>query len=117
MTGCIGHKSTHTSQLFDLFIRTSGSGVRHHVDVVILVKAGKQIVSQLIIRLFPGIDNFFITLFLRDQTTSEVLGNLVNGRLSVRNQLRFALRHSHIGNGYSHGRSRRILITDCLDII
>ena len=31
---------THTSQLFDLFIRTTGSGVSHHEDVVVFIKSG-----------------------------------------------------------------------------
>ena len=38
-----------------------------------------SVVSQLIIGCLPGLDNFFVTLFLGDQTTAEVLCDLVNG--------------------------------------
>ena len=54
--------------------------------------------SQLIIGSLPCLDNLFVTLLLCDETTAEVLGNLVNGRLCIFNQLLFALRHGHIGN-------------------
>ena len=38
VTGCICHQASHTSQLFDLLIRSSSSGVSHHVDVVVLIQ-------------------------------------------------------------------------------
>ena len=42
--------------------------------------------SQLIIGSLPCLDNLFVTLLLCDETTAEVLGNLVNGRLCIFNQ-------------------------------
>ena len=64
MTGRICHQSSHTSKLFNLLIRSSRTGVSHHEDVVIFVKSCQQVVSQLIIGCLPGLDNFFVTLFL-----------------------------------------------------
>ena len=37
-TGCVGDQTTHTCQLTDLVHRTTGTGVRHHVDGVVLIK-------------------------------------------------------------------------------
>ena len=84
VTGSIGHKASHSSQLLDLLIRTSGSGVSHHEDVVVLIQASQQIVGQLIVRLLPGIDHLFITLLLGDKTAAEVLGDPVHSGLCIR---------------------------------
>ena len=39
VTGCIGHQTTHTGKLFDLLIGTTGTGVSHHEDVVVLIQS------------------------------------------------------------------------------
>ncbi len=117
MTGCICHQSSHTSKLFDLLIRSSRTGVSHHEDVVIFVKSCQQVVSQLIIGCLPGLDNFFVTLFLCDKTTAVVLCDMVNRCLRVSDQLRLACRYGHIGNRYGHGCTCRELVANRLDII
>ena len=38
VTGGICHQSTHTCQLFDLLIRTTRSGICHHIDIVIFIQ-------------------------------------------------------------------------------
>ena len=43
--GCISHQTTHTGKLFDLLIGTTGTGICHHEDVIVFIKAGQQIVS------------------------------------------------------------------------
>ena len=117
MTRRIGHQASHAGQLFDLLIGTTGSGVRHHIDVVVLIQAGQKVVGQLVIRVLPGLDNLFVALFLGDQTAAVVLCDAVHGRLGVLDQLGFALRHGHIGNGNGHGRTGGILVTDGLDVV
>ena len=72
MTGCISHQTSHTCQLFDLLIRTTGSGVSHHEDVVVFIKSAQQSLGQLVIGILPGLNNLFVTLLLGDQTTFEV---------------------------------------------
>ena len=37
-TGCIRHQTTHTCQLLDLLVGTTGTGVRHHEDVVVFIQ-------------------------------------------------------------------------------
>ena len=53
MTGRICHQASHTGQLFDLLIGTTGSGVSHHEDVVVFIQAVQQGFRQDIIGLFP----------------------------------------------------------------
>ena len=117
MTGGIRHQSSHTCQLLDLLIRTTGSGVSHHVDVVVLIQAGQQVMCQLIIGGLPCLDNLFVALFLSDKSAAVVFRNAVHSCLCFLNQLGFALRHGHIGNRNGHGRPGGIFITNGLDII
>ena len=74
MTGCICHQSTHSGKLLDLLVRTTGSGVRHHEDVVVFIQTAQQCFRQLVIGLFPGLDNLFVTLLICNQTTLIVAG-------------------------------------------
>ena len=50
MTSCIGHQSTHTGKLFDLFIRTTGTGVSHHEDVIVFIQTIHQELRQYLSR-------------------------------------------------------------------
>ena len=115
MTGCISHQSTHSGKLLDLLIGTTGSGVSHHEDVVVLIKTCKKCFCKLIISLLPGINNLFVTLFLCDKTTFVVLCDTVNSILSLLDHLRLLRRHGHIGNGYGHGCTCGVFVTHSLN--
>ena len=117
VTGGICHQSTHTCQLFDLFIRTTGTGICHHVDVVVLIQAIQQCFCQDLVSLFPGVYYFFITLFFCDKTTLVVFGDTIHSILRLLDQFRLFWRNRHVGNGYCHSCSGRILISHRLDII
>ena len=117
MTGGIRHQSTHTGQLFDLLIGTTGSGVSHHVDVVVTIQTVQQCLGQDSVGILPGFNNFLITLFLGNQTTLVVTCNLIYGILCLLDQLRLLRRHGHIGNGYGHSRTGGILVSHRLDIV
>ena len=117
VTGRIRHESSHTGKLLDLLIGTTGSGVRHHEDVVVFIKTCQKVMCQLVIGCFPYIDNFFVTLFLCDKTTAEVLSDTVNGSFCICEELLLCCRDSHIGNGYGHSGSCGELVTDRLDIV
>ena len=113
----ICHQASHTSQLLDLLIGTTGSGVSHHEDVVVCVKSCQQIMSQLVVSCLPGLNNLFISLLLGNKTAAEVLCNSVNGSLSVCDQLRLAGRHCHIGDRYGHSGSCRVLVANGLNVV
>ena len=117
MTCCIGHQTTHTRKLFNLLIRTTGTGVSHHKDVVVFVKTCKQRLCQSIVSLFPCINNFFVTFFFCNKTTFEILCNQVYGILCLFNHFRFLWRHCHIRNGNCHGSSCGIFVSHCLNCI
>ena len=96
MTGCICHQSTHTGKLFNLFVRSTGSGIRHHEDVVVFIKSCQQGMCQSIVSCLPCLNNFFVTLFLCDQTTLEVLCDLIYCILCFLDHLWFLWRYCHI---------------------
>ena len=116
-TGCICHKSSHTGKLFNLLIRTTGSGIRHHEDIVVLIQSGEKCMCQLLIRLFPCLYDFLVTLFLCDKTTLILLCNAVYGILGVLDHLRLFRRLGHIGNGYGHCRPGGVFVTHRLNSI
>ena len=105
MTCCIGHQTTHTSKLFDLFVRSTGSGIGHHEDVVIFIKTVKQCLCKGIVSCFPCLYDFFISFFFCDETTLEVLCDLIYSILSILDHLRFLRRYRHVRNRYGHGSS------------
>ena len=117
MSRRIRHQSAHSGQLLDLLIGASGSGVRHHEDVVVFIKTCQQVVGQLVVGGLPGIDHFFIALLLGDQTAAEVSGNLIHRRFRVRQKLLLRFRNGHVGNRNRHRRPSGIFIADGLDIV
>ena len=113
MTSCISHQSTHTCKLFDLFVRSTGSGISHHEDVIVFIKTRKQCLCQFVISCLPCLYDFFVTLLLCDETTFEVLCDAVYSILCLLDHLWFLRRYRHIGNRYGHGSSCRIFISNC----
>ncbi len=73
--------------------------------------------GQLVVRILPGFNYFFIALLLGNQAAAEVFGNLVYRSLGVGDQFRFGFRDGHIGNRHGHGRPGGILIANSLYIV
>ena len=94
--GCIGHQTTHTGQLFNLLVGTTGAGVGHHINIVIFIKVGEQGIRNLIIGLLPCLNNGFIAFFFCRKTTAEILCDFLNGLFRIGNELFFSSRHGHI---------------------
>ena len=117
VSGGICHQSPHTGKLLDLLIGTTGAGIRHHKDVVVLIQSVQQGRGQDCIRLLPGLHYLFVALLLGNQAALVVSRNLIHRILGFLNQLRLLGRHGHIGNRYGHGRLGGIFVAHGLDII
>ena len=115
MSGRIGHQASHTGQLLDLLIGTTGSGIRHHEDVIVLIQSLQQLRGQDLVSLLPGLDDFLITLLFCEESSAVVPCDLVDGVLRFLDELRLFRRNCHVGNGNRHGCDRRILIPHRLD--
>ncbi len=117
LTGGVRHQTAHTRQLLNLLIGTTGAGVRHHKDIIILIQTGQQHIGKFLIRLVPGLHHRTISLLFGDQTPAVVGCDLIHGGLCRRQHLRLLSRHGHIGNGYGHGGPGGILIADGFHIV
>ena len=92
----ICHKSTHAGKLLDLLVRTTGSGICHHMDVIVTTQSVKKCLSYLIVSILPNGDNIFITLLLSEKTSGEVPGDIFNLLLGVSQDLLLLGRNHHI---------------------
>ena len=117
LTVRIGHETTHSGQLFDLLVGTTGSGICHHVDVVVAVKALHQLFGNLLVRILPHLDDCLVTLFLCHHTTHVQSTDLLDLLLCLRDDFLFLRRNDHIRNRYRHRCLRRIAVTESLDRI
>ena len=117
-TACgIRHQTAHTGQLLDLLVGTTGAGVSHHEDIVVFIQTCQKHVRQFLIGLVPGLHHRAVALFLSDESSAEIGGNLIHSGLSLGQQFRLLSRHRHVGNGYRHGSPGGILIADGFHIV
>jgi hypothetical protein len=108
MSGRIGHQSAHACQLLNLLFGTTGSGIRHHLDVVVGIQSRHQIIGQTFSSVcLPGlIDDCLVTFVFRGKSESVVVGNLFHGSLRLFDQLLLCDRNLHIRDGNRHARKR-----------
>ena len=111
------HQTTHTSQLFDLSVGTTGTGVSHHVDVVVFTQTSQQSCCDLIIGDVPCFDYFLVTFFVCHQTTTEFSCDHINFCFRFFQIFCLSLRNFHIGYGYCHSRSCGEFVTQGFDLI
>ncbi|CCZ52710.1 unknown [Clostridium sp. CAG:75] len=116
-TGCIRHQTTHTCELLDLCLRTTGTGISHHEDVVVAIQTAHQRFCQLIIGCIPCIDNCFVTLFFCKKTHIKLIRDKLYCLLCFSKNIFLSLRHGHIGNGYRHCCTCGIFISKCFDVV
>ena len=100
-SGCISHQSTHTGKLFNLLVRTTGTGVSHHEDVVVLIKTTDQFICKFVIGSEPCLYYCFITFFFCHETTAVLFCNVLNLFLSCCKDFWFFFWYGHIGNRYT----------------
>ena len=116
-TCCISHESSHTCKLFDLLIRSTGSGICHHEDVVVLIKTCKKCLCKGIICILPCLDNLFVTLLISDKSTLVLSCNLIYSVLCISDHLWLLWWHCHIWNWNCHGSLGWILVSHSFDIV
>ena len=117
VTWCICHQTTHTCKLFNLLVRTTGTRIGHHEDVVILIKTGKKSILKTFISFLPYLDYILMTFFISRTTSVIVLCNLFNFLFCIGNKFFLNRWHCHLWNRNCHCCSCRILITCCFNII
>ena len=75
----VGHQATHTGQLTNLLLVTTGTGISHHSHGVELIHGGlHQNIGNLIGSFFPQGANLFMTFFIAHQAATEHTLCLIN---------------------------------------
>ena len=95
------HQTTHTRELTNLRLRTTGTGIHHHEDrvesVVVFLQLLNQNVRQLAVDVCPCIDNLVVTLVVGDETHVIVVHRLLNSVVTLLYQCLFLLRDQYVG--------------------
>ena len=78
----LSHQTTHTRQLLNLILRTTGSGIKHHIhSVESLVCLGHflhQDITQVGVNVSPSINYLVVTLLVGNETHIIVVGDFLN---------------------------------------
>ena len=96
----LGHQTTHTGELANLVLRTTGTGVEHHeYGVEALVGLGHllhQHIAQVVIDVCPRINNLVVTLVVGDETHIVVFSNLAYFLVTLLHQVFLGLRDNDV---------------------
>ena len=122
-TGFLGlcHQTTHTRELLDLVLRTTGTRVEHHVyGVEALVGLGhllEQNVAQVVVDVSPSIDNLVVALVVGDETHIIVVLDFVDLSLSLLNDVVLFLRDDDVVEVERQSCNISHAITEVLDTV
>ena len=87
----LGHKASHTRQLTDLLLRTTGSRVKHHVDgveaVLILDQSVDHLFGEFVVYVGPDVDYLVVTLVVGDKTHVVVIHDGIGLGISLLDEL------------------------------
>ena len=108
---------THSGELTDLVLRTTRSGVRHHVDVVVLIEVVVQRGTNIFGSLVPDADELCLSLGIGNKAAVELLVQLCNLSVSVCEDLSLLRRNIRVADSNGDTGSGGVLIAHCLDLI
>ncbi len=103
----LGHEAAHPGKLLDLRLRTTGAGVRHHVDrvqvglaSVVELRSGRDFLhhgaGDLVAATGPGIDHLIVLFLLGDQAVLVLLLIVLHERAGFLDQSFLGLRNDHV---------------------
>ena len=96
----LSHQSAHTTQLTNLFFRTTGSRIQHHKHWIETLTVIGQLVHYLFgnlrVGMGPDIDNLIVTFVIGNETHVIVVHHLIHFTFSSSNQFLFVLRTDNV---------------------
>ena len=96
----LSHQTTDTRELFDLILRTTGTGVKHHKysieALVCLSHLLQQDITNIIVNVCPSIDHLVVSLVICNESHVIVVSNLTYLIITLLNELSFFLRDNDI---------------------
>ena len=117
----LGHKTTHTRELTNLFLTTTSTRVIHHIDgveaLIISLELLHQSFCELVVGVGPDIDNVVITLVIGDKTHGVLGHNFLNLFVGLFDKLFFLSRDDNIAQVEGKTTTEGLTITHVLNVI
>ena len=117
----LGHQTTHTAQLTDLLLGTTGSRVEHHVDrietVVVLDQRVDHGLRQLRVDVRPDVDDLVVSLVVGNETHVVVLHDGVGTLVTLLHELLLLLGNDHRIEVERQTALEGHLVTHVLDVV
>ena len=115
------HQTTHTRQLTNLLLRTTGTRIKHHVYRVkaLIVRRNSlhQNIRQLRVDMCPNINNLIVTFVVGNETHIIVIDHLLYFVIPFLNQCLFLFRDNNITQVEWQTALEGHLITEVLDSV
>ena len=115
------HQTTHTGQLTNLFLRTTGTGIKHHeyrVETLVVVLDGLvKDIGQVAVDVCPCIDNLVVTFVVGDETHVIVHHDLFDFFVTTLHEFFLFLRDDDITQVERQTTLERHLVTQVLDTV
>ena len=114
----VGHQATHTGQLTNLLLVTTGTGISHHSHGVELIHGGlHQNIGNLIGSFFPQGANLLMTFLIAHQATTEHTLCLINLFFGCIQDILLSSRNLNIGGSNGNAGLAGIIIAHFLNNI
>ena len=117
----LGHQTTHTGELTNLVLRTTGSRVEHHEYRVETLIVGRKLLHQDIgqtrVDVRPGIDNLVVALVVGNETHVVVVHNLLNLGITFGYQRLLFRRNEHVAQVERQTALEGHVVTQVLDVV
>ena len=95
------HQTTHTGQLTNLFLRTTSTGIQHHIyrieSLIIARQLLHQNIRQFRVYVSPSIDNLVITFIISNETHVIIGHDLLHFGITFVYQSFFFGWNNHVG--------------------
>ena len=123
LTGRLGHQSTHTRELLDLVLVTSGSGINHHEEWICLFLAFVELefavkgVGDVVTGTGPNIDDFLVALAVGDHTIAILLVDGLDIGVSGLEFSRLFFRNHHVDDTNGATGTGRFLEAEFLELV
>ena len=115
------HKTAHTGELTDLVLRTTGTGIEHHVDCVEALVSLRHLlhqhVGELGVDLCPDIDDLLVAFLIGDKTHLEVVHDFCHLSISFVDNLFLLRRDEHVAEVEGQTAAECHVVAEVLDVV
>ena len=116
-----GHQTTHAGELTDLFFRSTGAGVHHHIYGIEAVVVGTELIDEclgeLAVDVRPGVDDLVVSLVVGDEAHVVVGGDLLYFVVAFFDDAFFFGWDEHVGEVEGEAALEGHVVTEVFDVV